>query len=81
MTDQQLYFAIGLPVFTVILGMAMNVLAIIWQSNQLRQYVDVRFRAVEDRLDKIERTLEIIQTDLKEFYRDITRLKHKTGLE
>jgi hypothetical protein len=81
MTDQQLYFAIGLPVFTVILGMAMNVLAIIWQSNQLRQYVDVRFRAVEDRLDKIERTLEIIQTDLKEFYRDITRLKQKTGLE
>lgn len=81
MTDQQLYFAIGLPVFTVILGMAMNVLAIIWQSNQLRQYVDVRFRAVEDRLDKIKRTLEIIQTDLKEFYRDITRLKQKTGLE
>jgi hypothetical protein len=81
MTNQQLYFAIGAPVFTVILGMAMNVLVIVWQANQLRQYVDVRFKAVEDRLDKIERTLELIQADLKEFYRDITRLKQKTGLD
>jgi type IV secretory pathway VirB3-like protein len=81
MTNQQLYFAIGIPVFAVIFGVMMNVLVIVWQSNQLRQYVDVRFRSVEDRLDKIERTLEIIQTDLKEFYRDITRLKQKTGLD
>jgi len=81
MTNQQLYFAIGAPVFTVILGMTMNVLVIVWQTNQLRQYVGVRFKAVEDRLDKIERTLELIQTDLKEFYRDITRLKQKTGLD
>jgi len=81
MTNQQLYFAIGAPVFTVILGMAMNVLVIVWQANQLRQYADVRFKAVEDRLDKIERTLELIQADLKEFYRDITRLKQKTGLD
>jgi type IV secretory pathway VirB3-like protein len=81
MTNQQPYFAIGIPVFAVIFGVMMNVLVIVWQSNQLRQYVDVRFRSVEDRLDKIERTLEIIQTDLKEFYRDITRLKQKTGLE
>jgi hypothetical protein len=81
MTNQQLYFAIGAPVFTVILGMTMNVLVIVWQTNQLRQYVEVRFKAVEDRLYKIERTLELIQTDLKEFYRDITRLKQKTGLD
>jgi len=81
MTNQQLYFAIGVPVFAVIFGMAMNVLVVIWQSNQLRQYVDARFTAVEGRLDKIERTLELIQADLKEFYRDITRLKQKTGLD
>jgi hypothetical protein len=81
MTDQQLYFAIGVPVFAVIFGMAMNVLVVVWQSNQLRQYVDARFTAVEGRLDKMERTLEVIQADLKEFYRDITRLKQKTGLD
>jgi hypothetical protein len=81
MTHQQLYFAVGVPVFAVIFGMAMNVLVVVWQSNQLRQYVDARFTAVEGRLDKMERTLEVIQADLKEFYRDITRLKQKTGLD
>jgi hypothetical protein len=88
MTDQQLYFAIGVPVFTVVFGMAMNILVIVWQSAQLRNHadarfaaVDVRFKGVEDRLDKIERTLELIQADLKEFYRDVTRLKQKTGLD
>jgi hypothetical protein len=70
MTDQQLYFAIGVPVFTVIFGMAMNMMVVVWQSRDMGR-----------RLDKIERTLEVIQADLKEFYRDITRLKQKTGLE
>jgi uncharacterized protein YoxC len=70
MTNQQLYFAIGIRVFTVIFAMAMNVLVIVWQS-----------RDTGRRLDKIDRTLEVIQADLKEFYRDITRLKQKTGLE
>jgi len=81
MTNQQLYFAIGVPVFTVIFGIAMNVLVIVWQSSQFRQYVDARFNGVEGRLDKIEHTLELIQADMKEFYRDITRLKQKTGLD
>ena len=81
MTDQQLYFTIGAPVFTVIFGIALNILAIVWQSGRLEQHVGVRFRSVGERLDRIERTLELIQADLKEFYRDITRLKQKTGLE
>ena len=70
MTDQQLYFAIGVPVFTVIFGMTMNLMVVVWQSRDMGW-----------RLDKIERTLELIQADLKEFYRDITRLKQKTGLD
>lgn len=70
MTDQQLYFAIGVPVFAVIVGMTMNLTVVIWQSRDMGR-----------RLDKIERTLELIQADLKEFYRDITRLKQKTGLD
>ena len=81
MTNQQLYFAIGVPVFTVIFGMAMNVLVIVWQNNQLRQSAEIRFKSVDDRLDRIERTLELIQADMKEFYRDIIRLKQKTGLD
>ena len=70
MTDQQLYFAIGVPVFTVIFGMTMNMIVVVWQSRDMSR-----------RLDRIEHTLELIQADLKEFYRDITRLKQKTGLE
>jgi hypothetical protein len=70
MTNQQLYFAIGVPVFTVIFGIALNMMVVVWQSRDMGR-----------RLDRIEHTLEIIQADLKEFYRDITRLKHKTGLE
>lgn len=70
MTNQQLYFAIGVPVFTIIFGMTMNMIVVVWQS-----------RDTGRRLDRIEHTLELIQADLKEFYRDITRLKQKTGLE
>jgi hypothetical protein len=70
MTNEQLYFAIGIPVFAVIFGVMMNIIVVLWQS-----------RDTGRRLDKIERTLEVIQTDLKEFYRDITRLKQKTGLD
>lgn len=31
-------------------------------------------------IDRIERTLELIQSDLKEFHKDIVRLKERTGL-
>jgi len=70
MTNQQLYFAIGVPVFTVIFGMTMNLFIVVWQS-----------RDVNKRLDRIEHTLELIQTDMKEFYRDIVRIKQKIGLD
>jgi uncharacterized protein YoxC len=70
MTNQQLYFAIGIPVLAVIFGVMMNIIVVVWQS-----------RDTGRRLDKIERTLEVMQADLKEFYRDITRLKQKTGLD
>jgi hypothetical protein len=81
MTNQQLYFAIGALVFMVIFGITMNVLVILWQRNQLRHCFGVRFRSIGDRLDQIGSTLETIQADLKEFYRDITCLKQKTGLD
>ncbi len=40
-----------------------------------------RFNDMSKRLDRIEHTLELIQADLKEFYRDITRLKERAGLQ
>jgi hypothetical protein len=37
MTDQQLYFAIGVPVFAVFMGMLTNVVAVMWQSKGLER--------------------------------------------
>jgi hypothetical protein len=81
MTNQQLYFAIGAPAFTVIFGITMNGLFVAWQSNQFKRRFDGRFRSIGDRLDQIGSTLETIQADLKELYRDITRLKQKDWIE
>lgn len=81
MTDQQLYFAIGVPVFAVFMGMLTNVIAVMWQSKGLERTFGERFKNVEQRLDKMERTLEVIQADLKQFYKDIAQLKARTGLE
>jgi hypothetical protein len=88
MSDQQLYFAIGVPVFAVFMGMLLNGATILWQSRNLDRTfserfksVDQRFTSIEGRLDRIERTLEVIQTDLKQFYKDIAQLKARTGLE
>jgi hypothetical protein len=69
MTDQQLYFAIGVPVFTVLMGIIMNIFVIIWQA-----------RGIEKRLDKIESRLTVIEQDYKVFFQDIARIKTKMGV-
>lgn len=69
MTNQQLYFAIGVPVFTILVGMLMNVIVIVWQS-----------RGIEKRLDRIESRLTVIEQDYKVFFQDIARVKAKVGL-
>jgi septal ring factor EnvC (AmiA/AmiB activator) len=95
MTDQQLYLAIGVPVFAVFMGMLTNGITVMWQSKSLDRAfserfkgidqrfigIDQRFAGIEQRLDKIDRTLEVIQADLKQFYKDIAQLKARTGME
>jgi hypothetical protein len=56
MTNSQMYFAILVPVLAILMGSTMNILVIVWQS-----------RGIERRLDRVERTLEVIQSDLKQF--------------
>ena len=53
----------------------------------LRSEISVRFVALEKRLELIERRLDVMEADVKEFNRitsrqdtDIARLKDKTGL-
>jgi hypothetical protein len=69
MTDAQMYFAIAVPVFAVIMGTILNLIIVVWQS-----------RGIERRLDRVEHTLEVIQADLKQFYADIAKLKERSGL-
>lgn len=76
MTNAQTYFAIAVPTFAVIVGMAMNVIVLVWQARGIEKRID----RIENRIDKIERTLEFIQSDLKQFYADIARLKERSGL-
>lgn len=69
MRNQQLYFAILVPVFTVIMASSVNILAILWQA-----------KGIEKRLDRIESRLTTIEQDCKVFFQDIARIKSKIGL-
>jgi chromosome segregation ATPase len=90
MNNAQLYFAIGVPVFAIIMGMTMNIIVIVWQARGIEKRIEGldrridglerRIDRVEGRFDKIDRTLEVIQADLKQFYGDIQRLKERSGL-
>lgn len=95
MTDQQLYLAIGVPVFAVFTAILTNTITVAWQARSLDRTfserfkgvdqrfigIDQRFASVEQRLDKIDRTLDVIQADLKQFFKDIAQLKARTGME
>jgi len=76
MTNAQMYFAIAVPTFAVIMGLTMNIIVLVWQARGIEKRID----RIEDRLDKMERTLEVIQSDLKQFYSGIARLKERSGL-
>jgi hypothetical protein len=69
MTDQQLYVAIGVPVFAIFMAMLTNIIVIIWQA-----------RGLEKRLDRIESRLTGIEQDYKVFFQDIARVKAKVGI-
>lgn len=76
MSNQQLYFAIGVPVFTILVGMMMNVVIIVWQAKGVEKRID----AIDRRLDRIESRLTVIEQDYKLFFQDIARIKAKVGL-
>ncbi len=79
MTDQQLYFAIGVPVFAVIFSTSVNILIIVWQARGLEKRMDARMDALERRLDRIESRLTTIGQDYKIFFQDIARIEARIG--
>ena len=83
MTDQQLYLAIGVPVFAVIFSTSVNLLAIIWQARGIDKRIDgidKRLDGLDRRLDRIESRLTTIEQDYKVFFQDMARIKARIGL-
>jgi len=68
MTDQQLYFAIGVPFFSLLVVFLMNNRSI----DALRTEMRDGFTRMDSRLDRIER-------DLREFYG--TQRQHEKAIE
>lgn len=86
MTNQQLYFAIGVPSFLVILSWITNLI----QNNRIDTKIDTlgntlraEMRADRKELtDRIDHLGESIRADLKEFFKLITDLdKRVTRIE
>jgi hypothetical protein len=82
-----MYFAIAVPTFAVIMGLTMNIIVFVWQARGIEKRIDGLEKRIdgiegrfEARFNKIDRTLEVIQSGLKQFYTDIGRLKERSGL-
>jgi hypothetical protein len=65
MTNMQLYFAIGVPTFTVLLGIVIG----LFQSNHVLNQLNLRFTSLENRFTSLEGRFEsrmsIIESDMK----------------
>ena len=94
MTNQQLYFAILVPVFVTLIGMSINMAVVVWQAKGVEktvnahmagingqfQAITAQFQVINGRLDRIESRLTTIEQDYKVFFKDITQIKAKVGL-
>jgi hypothetical protein len=69
MTDQQLYFAIGVPTLAVFLNLIVTLVVILTSSSQLSK-----------RIDLLDRDLREWAKIVMQHNTDIARLKDKTGL-
>jgi hypothetical protein len=71
MTNIQPYFAIGVPTFTVLLGMMVGV----FQLNHVMNQINLRFTALEDRMSSLESRLgarmSVIEGDIRTIMRII----------
>ena len=50
MTDQQLYFAIGVPILVYLVGFTTMILLLFWQSREMRDDIKGLRTQIEDRL-------------------------------
>ena len=69
MTNVQMYFAIGVPTFTVLVGIVIG----LFQSNHVLNQLNLRFTSLENRFTSLEARFEsrmaIIENDMKTLVR------------
>ena len=86
MTNQQLYFAIGVPAVLILFNSSLLFALFIRLDariekvgESLESKMDARFDKVEARFEKMERQIGLIQGDLKEFYAE--QRVHKEAID
>jgi len=69
MTNVQLYFAIGIPTFTVLVSLVIG----IYQLNHVVNQMNLRFTSLENRMNSLESWLDsrmaVIEADIKTIVR------------
>jgi hypothetical protein len=79
MTDLQLYLAIGIPTFAVIVGILMNVIhhsAVNARFNS----VDARFNSVDARFNNLDVKFDTLTGKVIEVDNRVTRIEAKLGI-
>ena len=71
MNNTQLYFAIGVPTFTILIGIVVG----IFQLNHVLNQINLRFTTLENRMSSLETRLDakmsVIESDIKTIVRII----------
>ena len=79
MTDLQLYLAIGIPTFAVIVGILMNVVHHS-AANARFNSVDARFNSVDARFNNLDVKFDTLTGKVIEVDNRVTRIEAKLGI-
>jgi hypothetical protein len=89
-TDVQLYFAIGIPTFTVLIGILTNVIhhsstnarfnSVETRIGNLEARVDARFNIVEGRFNNLDVKFDTLTGKVIDVDNRVTRIEAKLGI-
>jgi hypothetical protein len=71
-TDVQLYLAIGIPTFAVLIGILMNVVH--------QNAVNARFNSIDDRFNRLDVRFDTLISKVIELDNRVTRIEAKLGI-
>ena len=58
MTDQQLYFAVGVPVFAVLMGILTNIIVVGWNARSIEKLLVSEIKGVNAKIDGVDSKLD-----------------------